>query len=106
MCGNIIKGRTDPKFPFFTENGSFWSNCTTKLLAETTVEDRQVTTRNVCNGAGYESVGLFPLKTSTETIGLLQLNDLRKDMFSKASVARFESLAVFIALIVKDGWSD
>jgi len=41
MCGNIIRGRTDPVLTFFTEGGSFWSNCTTDLLASTTEEDRQ-----------------------------------------------------------------
>ncbi len=46
MCGNILCGRTDHKFPFFTEGGSFWSNCTTELLATTTAEDRQARTRN------------------------------------------------------------
>ncbi len=33
MCGNVICGRFDPRQPFFTANGSFWSNCTTELLA-------------------------------------------------------------------------
>ncbi len=41
MCGNIIRGRTDPSFPFFSDKGSFWSNHTSKLLATTTDEDRQ-----------------------------------------------------------------
>ena len=62
MCGNIISGRTDPSLPFFTEGGSFWSNCTTELLASTTEEDRQARTRNRCNSAGYESVALIPLR--------------------------------------------
>lgn len=35
MCGNIICGRYDPAQPFFTEKGSFWSNCTSDLLAST-----------------------------------------------------------------------
>src|ERR1035437_1234685 len=25
MCGNVLRGRTDPKMPFFTEGGSFCS---------------------------------------------------------------------------------
>ena len=41
MCGNILCGRFDAKLPFFTPNGSFWSNCTTELLANSTEADRQ-----------------------------------------------------------------
>ena len=35
MCGNIACGRTDSKFSFFTEGGSFWANSTKELLAST-----------------------------------------------------------------------
>ena len=61
MCGNVIRGRFDPSKPFFTENGSFWSNNTTQLLATTTEADRSARTRNRCNGEGYESVALIAL---------------------------------------------
>ena len=44
MCGNILQGRTNPSFPFFTQGGSFWSNSTTELLATTSEEDRQTRT--------------------------------------------------------------
>ena len=69
MCGNVICGRTDPALPFFTQFGSFWTNNTTRLLASTTEEDRQARTRNRCNGEGYESVALIPLRTENDTIG-------------------------------------
>ena len=52
MCGNVICGRFDPSKPFFTAQGSFWTNCTTELLASTTEADRQGRTRNHCNGQG------------------------------------------------------
>ena len=82
MCGNVICGRFDPAKPFFTTRGSFWSNCTSELLASTTEADRQARTRNRCNGEGYESVALIPLRASGETFGLLQLNDRRKERFT------------------------
>ena len=63
MCGNILCGRFDPSKPFFTARGSFWTNCTTELLASTTEADRQASTRNRCNGEGYESVALVPLRS-------------------------------------------
>jgi len=81
MCGNVIRGRFDPSKPFFTKNGSFWTNSTTELLASTTEADRQARTRNRCNGEGYESVALLPLSVGKEHLGLLQLNDRRKGVF-------------------------
>ncbi len=91
MCGNILCGRTDPKLPFFTEGGSFWSNSTTDLLASTTEEDRQARTRNRCNGEDYESVALIPLRSADKIIGLLQLNDHRPNQFTPEMIKFFEA---------------
>ncbi|MCP3875381.1 MAG: PAS domain S-box protein [Desulfobacteraceae bacterium] len=96
MCGNIICGRTDDSKDFFTKGGSFWSNNTSKLLSETTDEDRQARTRNRCNSEGYESVGLFPLKAGYEILGLLQINDMRRHQFTENSINFFEDIGVSI----------
>ena len=69
MCGNVICGRFDPSKPFFTSHGSFWTNCTTELLASTTEADRQSRTRNRCNGEGYESVALIRLHVGSSNWG-------------------------------------
>ena len=98
MCGNVICGRFDPSKPFFTEQGSFWTNCTTELLASTTEEDRQSRTRNRCNGEGYESVALIPLRSGDKVIGLVQLNDHRKDMFTLDMIRFFEGLGASIGI--------
>ncbi len=100
MCGNILYGRFDPKLSFFTEGGSFWTNCTSELLASTTEAERQTRTRNRCNGEGYESVALIPLRASGKTFGLLQFNDKRSDMFTAARIGLFERLGHNIALAV------
>ena len=98
MCGNIICGRFDPAKPFFTPQGSFWTNGTTELLATTTDADRQARTRNRCNGEGYESVALIALRAGQQNLGLLQLNDRRKGRFSRESIALWERLAGYLAV--------
>jgi PAS domain S-box-containing protein len=100
MCGNILRGRTDPSYSFFTEGGSFWSCHTTELLATTTDKDRQTRTRNRCNSAGYESVALIPLRSGSETHGLLQLNDSRKDCFTLDLIAFFEGIGASIGIVL------
>lgn len=98
MCGNILCGRFDPQLPFFTPAGSFWCNNTTRLLATTTEAERQTKTRNRCNGEGYESVALIPLRTNEQTFGLLQLNDRRPDIFTREKIKFIESLASIVAM--------
>jgi PAS domain S-box-containing protein len=96
MCGNILCTRTDPSKPFFTRGGSFWSNWTTELLATTTEKDRQARTRNRCNGEGYESVALVPIIAGAEIIGLIQLNDSRRDRFTPDLMEFFEEIGASI----------
>ena len=101
MCGNVIQGRTDPSHPFFTHCGSFWTNCTTRLLASTTEEDRQSRTRNRCNAEGYESVALVPLRSNGTTVGLLQMNDHRPDLFTSEFIAFCERLGASVGVALE-----
>jgi PAS domain S-box-containing protein len=98
MCGNVICGRFNPELPFFTTNGSFWTNSTSELLANTSDADRQARTRNRCHGEGFQSVALVPLRTGGDTFGLLQFNDRRRDRFTSEKVAVIERLATNLAI--------
>ncbi len=98
MCGNILSRRINSSLPFFTEGGSFWTNSTSELLATTNEEDRQGRTRDRCHGESYESVALIPLRSGSEIIGLLQLNDSRKGMFSNEMISFFEGIGASIGI--------
>jgi len=98
MCGNVICGRFNPDLPFFTANGSFWTNSTSQLLASTSEADRQARTRNRCHGEGYESVALIPLRAGGVRLGLLQFNDSRKNRFTAPRIALFERLAANLSV--------
>jgi hypothetical protein len=100
MCGTVIRGRTDPSLEFFSSGGSFWSGCTTNMLASTSEKERQSTTRNQCNGWGYESVALIPLRSNGETIGLLQLNDRRKHQFTPQMIDFLERFGAGVGIAV------
>ncbi|MFC1742729.1 PAS domain S-box protein [Candidatus Riflebacteria bacterium] len=99
-CGNIICGRTDPTREFFTEGGSFWTNSTTKLMASISETDYQGRLRNRCNTEGYESVALIPLRSKDKTIGLLQINDRRKYIFTEELIQFFEGLGNSIGIAI------
>jgi PAS domain S-box-containing protein len=101
MCGNVLCSRVRPELPFFTETGSFWTNSTTELLGSTTEADRQTRTRNRCNGEGYESVALIPLRGSDHIIGLLQLNDSQKNKITHDMVVFLENIGASIGVSLK-----
>lgn len=98
MCGNILCSRFDLSKPYFTVHGSFWSSCTSELLATSTDGDRLAKTRNRCNGEGYESVALMPLRSNTETFGLIQFNDKRTGRFTAEKIALLENLVDYVAI--------
>lgn len=100
MCGNVIRGKTDPSLPFFTPYGSFWTNSTTELLSSTSEKERQARTRNQCNKFGYESVALIPIRRGRTTLGLLQLNDSREERFTLEMIEFLEGLGGSVSLLI------
>ena len=98
LCGNIISGRTNPELPFYSDGGSFWTNSTTDLMASATEKDLLTNPRNRCNSEGYESVGLVPLRVGDEIFGLLQMNDRRRNKFTREMIHFFERLGVSIGI--------
>jgi len=78
MCINVIKGTADPKFPFYTEGGSFYMNGTTRFLA-TVSEEAKGATRNTCNQHGYESVALVPIRGGGRILGLIHVADAQEN---------------------------
>ncbi|MBN2442664.1 MAG: response regulator [Spirochaetales bacterium] len=98
LCGNVICGRFDPSQPYYTANGTFWTNSTTKLLTTTTEKDRLTGTRNRCNGEGYESVALIPLRAKDKIIGLLQINDSRPNCFTEEMIIFFEGIGASVGI--------
>jgi len=101
MCGNIIRGQFNPELNFFTKGGSFWTNSTSRLLAETSEADRQSSTRNRCINEGYESVALIRLRHGGVSLGLLQFNDKQPGRFTPELIAFLEGCADQIALALK-----
>jgi signal transduction histidine kinase len=101
LCGSVLQGRLQPGMPCYTQGGSFWTNCASKLLAGFPPEKLPAGFRGRCNREGYESIALIPLRSGAETIGLLQLNDKRPDCFSLETVEFFEGLGASIGIALK-----
>jgi len=104
MCGNVLKRRGNPNYQYFTKEGAFWTNSTTKLLESLTEREKQEIgrTRNTCHNHGYESVSLIPIHVAGEIIGLIQMNDSREDMFTLEKIEQYQVLADQAGTIVLD----
>jgi len=100
ICGDVLKGRFDPKLPYFTKKGSFWTNSTTRLLDTTTEKGRPDRTRNMCHYSGYESVALIPMRADNRTLGLIQMNDPRENMFTPKMIENCEFIADRVGAVV------
>jgi hypothetical protein len=97
-CGLVISGQTDPTNPLFTKGGSSWTNNSLTLLDLSAEQDPRVHPRNNCIHQGYSSVALIPIRANREIVGLLQLNDRKKDRFTLKMIHFFEGIAASIGV--------
>jgi len=98
MCGKVISGKTDLTIKNFTNFGSFWTNNLSKLLEENPKNIQKFFSRNNCINSGYNSLALIPIRTENEIIGLIQINDKRKNIFSDESIRTLELVGSSIGL--------
>jgi hypothetical protein len=97
LCGRVISGQVDRKQTFFTDRGSFITASTSNLLASHLEPECLGRTRNQCHAAGYETVGLFPIRLDEVTYGLIQCNDPRPGLLTADVVSLIEDLATSAA---------
>ncbi|HEX7474721.1 MAG TPA: PAS domain S-box protein [Dehalococcoidales bacterium] len=106
MCGRIISGRFDPRKPYYTENGSFWTNSTTDYLRMASDKERSAIGRGRCIQEGYQSMALIPLKSPEGIVGLLQLSSLKRDRFTMDMITHFEGIGRSIGIVLNQKKSE
>jgi PAS domain S-box-containing protein len=97
-CGMVLSGHKGASNPLLTASGSFWTNNALALLDVATKDDPRLHPRNRCIRLGYRSIALIPVRSSHAIVGLLQLNDRRKDCFTPETVRFFEGLSASIGV--------
>lgn len=100
-CGVVISGKTDQSNPLFTEGGSAWTNNSLTLLNIPADKDPRLNPRNNCIHEGYNSVALIPIRADNEIVGLLQLNDRKKDRFTLEIIHFYERITESIGVALK-----
>jgi PAS domain S-box-containing protein len=97
-CGLIISGKVEPTNPLFTPWGSWWTNNSFPILDLPPSEDLRLYPRNRCIHENFASVALIPIRADREIIGLLQLNDRKKDRFTLDMIHFFEGIGISIGV--------
>jgi diguanylate cyclase (GGDEF)-like protein/PAS domain S-box-containing protein len=97
-CGLVISGQTDPANPLFTQGGSCWTNNSLPLLDLPAHQDPRLHPRNKCTHQGYCSVALIPIRANRDIVGLMQLNDRKKNCFTLGMIHFFEGLSASIGV--------
>lgn len=74
-CVDVISGGAGGRLPYYTEGGSFFMNCTTCFLNNTSKKAKSRTC-SICNQYGFETVVLIPIRVAGKRIiGLIHLAD-------------------------------
>jgi PAS domain S-box-containing protein len=92
-CGLVIMGRTLKGEGAFSPGGSAWTNDSAPFLEIPREEDLRLNPRNRCIHQGYSSIALVPVRAKGSNVGLLQLNDKRKERFSPEIIEMLEAIA-------------
>ena len=98
ICGLVISGQTDPAIPWFTAGGSFWTNDSSQLFNRPDDINRALHLRNRCILEGYRSMAIVPIRANHKIVGVLQLNDRKKDRLTPETVQFFEGLGTSIGM--------
>jgi len=98
ICVRIILGKIDSTMPFFTKNGSFWTNNLSQLLDQNPNNIRKSFSKKNCINKIYQSIALIPIRTDNEIIGLIQINDKRTEIFSHEIIRTLEIIGSSIAI--------
>ncbi len=97
-CGLVLSGQTDPANPLLSKDGTFWTNNSLPLLDVPADQDPRLHPRNNCIHQGYCSVALIPIRVNGKIVGLLQLNDRKKDRFTLEQIHYFEGISASIGV--------
>jgi hypothetical protein len=103
ICGLVISGRINPENPGCTAGGSLWTNNSPKLLESIHIQGAGFHPRGNCVRQGYLSIAMIPIRARGKIVGLLQLNDRRKNRFTLSTIRFFEGIgaSIGVALVRK-----
>jgi two-component system NtrC family sensor kinase len=93
LCRDVFNGYFDPSLPYFTNNGSFWTNDGQAPLLIPPEVDSQGPAHQLKIGGDFQSVALIPIVVVGANTGLLQLKSIVPNFFTKDEIPFYEDVA-------------
>ena len=100
MCNDVINNNIDYSLPFFTEEGSFYINSSSRFITDVSFK-RIVQKSGVCNIEKFESIALVPLKIDGNIVGLLHVADHQQNKFPLRVVETLQHVCIRLGLGLK-----
>jgi len=105
LCGHVARGAVDKSWPFITENGSFFTDSLTQLLAKIRINYSKIesgTLRDACLSRGYESVAIVPVRAQGKIIAELYLSDEKEGLFPVEKIRFLEDVSVQVGIAIQN----
>jgi len=102
LCRGVACRQFDSSLPFFTDNGSFWTDDTWASLNTSAPPDQDTDVGYLCIGGHYRSLALLRFVVDDQTIGLLHLKSQQRTYFTEEAVELCEGVAQTLGLAVAD----
>ncbi len=92
LCGKVIRSEVRPDLPFYTKQGSFWTNSLSEMGKE--LEKYGIELRKHCMISKYETVLIAPIKSGNKIGGSLFFASRKKNLLTKEDVELLENSTV------------
>jgi len=108
LCGMVVSGNAKTLGSNTTKEGSWWTNNASSTEVAQMVSPILHSPRFHCVKLGYTSIALVPIRNKEKIIGMIQLNDFRKDRFNINMIKNLDGIAsqLGISLIRKQTEDD
>jgi two-component system NtrC family sensor kinase len=93
ICRDIALKNFDPSLPFFTKNGSFFTNNVKDFLTLWSKKHKLSGDQVFSFKGDYSSLAMIPFMVNDENLGLLQFKNKQKNFFKKEEIEFYEGIA-------------
>ena len=97
ICAQMLRGESHSGVPHFSSAGSFWINESAALKSSSLVSR---VTCPVLNSVPCESMAIVPLICGSHVIGVIQLGDKERGLFSPTKIHTLETVANAVGIVL------
>ncbi len=101
-CRMVISKIHDPNLPYFTPNGSFWTNETCEMPDSLSQGDEETDSSEANGDKAYHSLAIIPFEIGPHNTGVLLLKSEQSGHFAPAEIESYELIAQTLGLAAAD----